>query len=357
MRWTALRTRVLAAGALMTVVVLGLALASAPRSGRVALVLEVGSATLPADGFSTVPIVVRPAGGRPLPREGAGISIVEGTRRAQVESLETTRDGTRARVRAGLLAGPVVLEARAPGFSPARGRLDLIADLVDQEGDGLPDVLRLEDEADRQAFRGWFTYLAEAQFFRPEQRRPIEIDDCAALVRYAYREALREHTADWAAAQQLDGLEMVQPIRKYHYPFTPLGAGLFRVRPGPFRRDDVRDGAFAQFADASILQRWNTHPIGRDLRRARPGDLLFYHQIERDLPNHVIIFLGPSHFEEGAGPWVLYHTGPTKGSPGEIRRVLLEDLERHPKPRWRPVAGNRNFAGVFRWNILRETDE
>ncbi len=28
-----------------------------------------------------------------------------------------------------------------------------------------------------------------------------------------------------------------------------------------------------------------------------------------------------------------------------------------PEPRWRPVPGNRNFAGVYRWNILRETDE
>src|SRR3989442_1220621 len=121
-------------------------------------------------------------------------------------------------------------------------------------GDGLPDVLRLDDEADRQAFRGWFTYLAEAQFFRPDGRRPVEIDDCAALVRFAYREALKEHTADWAAEQQLDGLEAILPIGKYHYPFTPLGSGLFRVRPGPFRPDDAGGGAFAPVAHAFVGQ-------------------------------------------------------------------------------------------------------
>src|SRR5690349_21968790 len=25
----------------------------------------------------------------------------------------------------------------------------------------------------------------------------------------------------------------------------------------------------------------------------------------------------------------------------------------HPSPRWRPVAGNPNFLGVYRWNVLR----
>jgi len=29
---------------------------------------------------------------------------------------------------------------------------------------------------------------------------------------------------------------------------------------------------------------------------------------------------------------------------------------RHPSPRWRPQAGNPNFLGVYRWNILREAD-
>ena len=354
MRWRTVRTRVLGVTALATAVAIGVAIASMLGGAPAALVLEPSATTLTADGFSTISIIARPAGRRRLPYDGATITIVEGARRARIESGEATRDGARAQVRAGLLPGPVVLEARAPGFAPAQARLDLVLDLADRDGDGLPDVLRLDDEADRQAFRGWFTYLAEAQFFRPDGRRPVEIDDCAALVRFAYREALREHTADWAAEQQLDGLEAILPIGKYHYPFTPLGAGLFRVRPGPFRPDDAGGGAFAQFADASVLKRLNTHPVGRDVRVARPGDLLFYHQLEQDMPNHVIIFLGPSHFEDATGPWVLYHTGPMHGAPGEIRRVLLADLERHPKPRWRPLPGNLNFAGVYRWNILRE---
>src|SRR5947207_3027435 len=110
---------------------------------------------------------------------------------------------------------------------------------------GAPAVLVLEPAATTLTADGLSTISIIA---RPDGRRPVEIDDCAALVRFAYREALREHTADWAAEQQLDGLEAILPIGKYHYPFTPLGAGLFRVRPGPFRPDDAGGGAFAQFA-------------------------------------------------------------------------------------------------------------
>src|SRR5690606_28520573 len=46
---------------------------------------------------------------------------------------------------------------------------------------------------DRAAFRGWFTLLADAQFYRPT----ADVVDCAALVRHAAREALREHTREW----------------------------------------------------------------------------------------------------------------------------------------------------------------
>ena len=56
---------------------------------------------------------------------------------------------------------------------------------------------------------------------------------------------------------------------------------------------------------------------------------------------------------------VVYDTGPidhtAKGKAGELRRVLLAELVDHPQPQWRPVPGNPNFLGVYRWNILRGT--
>jgi uncharacterized protein len=52
----------------------------------------------------------------------------------------------------------------------------------------------------------------------------------------------------------------------------------------------------------------------------------------------------------------VYHTGPIDGHAGEIRRVSVADLLRHPQARWWPVPQNPSFQGVYRWNILREED-
>src|SRR5438034_2643046 len=48
------------------------------------------------------------------------------------------------------------------------------------ERDGTPAFLRLDSAADRDAFRRWFTAIAEYQALRPSQEVPAEIQDCAA---------------------------------------------------------------------------------------------------------------------------------------------------------------------------------
>jgi uncharacterized protein YfaT (DUF1175 family) len=77
-----------------------------------------------------------------------------------------------------------------------------------------------------------------------------------------------------------------------------------------------------------------------------------------------MIFIGtgewaPDRPSTNVGPqnaikYVVYHTGPDGKNPGEMRRMTLADLLNHPSPKWRPVPGNDNFLGVYRWNILRE---
>jgi uncharacterized protein YfaT (DUF1175 family) len=135
---------------------------------------------------------------------------------------------------------------------------------------------------------------------------------------------------------------------KYQYPYTPLGANLFRVRPGPFQ------SSFLQFADAQTLWRFNSYSLGRDLRRALPGDLLFFRQ-DRDRPNfHSMIYVGESQVRNDGRRYVVYHTGPEGQDPGEIRRLTLEELEQFPRAEWRPLASNPAFLGVSRWNILRK---
>jgi uncharacterized protein YfaT (DUF1175 family) len=135
-----------------------------------------------------------------------------------------------------------------------------------------------------------------------------------------------------------------------------LGANLFRVNPGPFVPADLHNGSFAQFADAQTLMRDNTHLIGRDLRYARPGDLIFYRQLDQDAPYDVSDYHSPFHSMIVTGDAVVYHTGPIHHGKGEMRRLLFTDLLHHPDARWRPIKENENFLGVYRWNILREGD-
>jgi uncharacterized protein YfaT (DUF1175 family) len=136
------------------------------------------------------------------------------------------------------------------------------------------------------------------------------------------------------------------------------------VRPGGFQLDDLSNGSFAQFADARTLVERNAYFVSRDVRAALPGDLLFYRQFGQSSPWHSMIVI-----RSGAIAEVVYDTGPDHGQsphgrgpvrggparPGELRRVLLSELLDHPQPQWRPLAGNPNFLGVYRWNILRGT--
>jgi uncharacterized protein YfaT (DUF1175 family) len=231
----------------------------------------------------------------------------------------------------------------------------------DRFGDGTPDFLRLDSPEDRDSFGRWFAVIAEFQALRPDKELPIEINDCAALIRYAYRNALHGHDEAWFQEMKIKPPEALPSVGKYGYPRTPLGAALFRVKPGVYATEDVRNGAFAEFADAKTLRSMNMFLVSRDVRQARPGDVLFYFQLEQGSPFHSMIFIGRSQWPvEGESPQVddlvVYHTGPIGKKAGEMRRVRVEELLHHPSPRWRPLEGNSNFLGVYRWNILKEAN-
>ena len=311
--------------------------------------LTLTPAELPADGYSLATLTIETDG-----EDRPTISFATNPHTATLEQLTRTTGGWQAKLRAGVWPAQTMVLVMTPHTSNAVAPLTTKLVASDSEGNGTPDFLRLNDARDQAAFRRWFAFLAEAQYFQEPQRRPKEIDDCAALIRYAYREALRAHSGDWAMEAHLPLVPAFDSVTRYQYPFTPLGSALFRVREGAFRPSDLDDGVFAQFADAQTIQRLNTHFVSREVNRALPGDLLFFRQDGGEHPFHSMIFVGDSAIARDSARYVVYHTGPEGADPGEIRRLSIPELLRFPEPQWRPVAPNRNFLGVYRWNILGE---
>ena len=200
--------------------------------------------------------------------------------------------------------------------------------------------VRLADESDRAAFRSWFVLLADVQFERPT----ADVTDCAALIRHAFREAMRAHTPEWVRRAALPFAPQFADVRS-----APKAAAdgwpLFQVSAGPGAR-------FAEFADARTLVALNTRPLGRDTRALRPGDLLYFRQPGQQEPDHLMVFVGRSMFDDNGDDWVVYHTGPADDRPGEVRKVRLATLQQHPAARWRPVTSNPRFIGVYRLAVL-----
>ena len=262
-----------------------------------------------------------------------------------------------------LLAGLALVGGRQESAAAGRGELlpaeppsipqSPPRDWRDRFGDGWPDAARLDHPADREDFVRWLTYLAESAYYQPGPRARDEVNDCAALIRYGYRNALVAHTPSWRLAAGLRVVPGFGDIGKFAYPDWPLGRGLFRTRGGAFAPEDLDQGVFQEFADAHTILRHNTFAISRDLRAARAGDLLFFHQPEQAEPFHVMLFVGRSHFQPQANDWIVYHTGSVNGQSGAVRHLQARVLKQHPEPRWRPLEANPRFLGVYRFNLLR----
>ncbi|HKQ92288.1 MAG TPA: DUF1175 family protein [Blastocatellia bacterium] len=228
---------------------------------------------------------------------------------------------------------------------------------ADSDVDGVPDAAELSSSDDRDSFRRWFAYIAEMQFYKLSGAWNADQRDCAGLVRFAWREALRGHDRVWfqSISDGVEGYEAVAPdVKAYDLKRSPLGEKLFRADFGSFRQSDLADDKFSEFADARTLKNHNATFISRDRRQARRGDLLFYHQPwVQKFPYHVMIFIGDArHDGEGGGDWVVYHTGSSPNDKGEVKKVRLAVLDHHPDRRWRPVVNNPNFLGFYRLKIL-----
>lgn len=233
----------------------------------------------------------------------------------------------------------------------ARPAADASADF---DSDGFPDKAELRSFDDRQNFRRWFAAIAEAQFYRVSDEWSTQQRDCAGLVRFALREALRKHDRLWFQKMGAEYESVAPDVRAFSLETNPLGEKLFRTDFGAFQEGDIANGKFSEFADARTLKNFNSVFISRRRHRAERGDLLFFHQPwVQKFPYHVMIHVGePIRDGEGAADWVVYHTGSSPTDEGMIKKVRLSVLDHHPDKRWRPLETNPNFLGFYRLKIL-----
>lgn len=246
------------------------------------------------------------------------------------------------------LAGKDAAARNQPAGQPSSHSVSLDAD-----NDGIPDAAELQSFMDRENFRRWFTLIAEGQFYHLSDQWKTEQRDCAGLVRFAWREALRHHDRIWFQKMGPGYTQVAPDVSRYSLEQGPLGEKLFRTQFGSYKDGELSNGAFSEFADARTLKSFNAEFISRDRQDAEPGDLLFFYQPwVQKFPYHVMVFLGPAQLGGHQRDWVVYHTGSSSIDEGTVKKVELSILDLHPNKRWRPIESNSNFLGFYRLKIL-----
>ena len=238
----------------------------------------------------------------------------------------------------------------------AAPRIEAVRRVGDLDQDGLPDAVELRSDSERAAFTAWFTAIAEAQFLRVDDEWAPIHRDCAGLVRFAFREALKPHDDRWWARRRWPPSGTRADVAHLRYPDLPIvGDRPFRQRGGPYDPDDPVDAQFTAAPSARTLWMHNTDLVGRDVSDARAGDLLFFRLVRGTGSRmHTMIALGrrPGADHRAPAERLVYHTGPTDDGPGEVRLVTVDALRQHPAPGWRPVPHNARFLGVHRLRHL-----
>jgi len=209
---------------------------------------------------------------------------------------------------------------------------------------GNEQIVYLGDD-DERGLRTAVVRLALAQRERPSPRWEPAQRDCAGLVRFAYREALRSRSPRQLADLGTPAMLHLPVVSEAARRLLPAYPRIWEVG-----RDALGNDRFDDFADAETLVGYNFRREATAVADARAGDLLVYRKaLEGDEPYHLMIVGGRG---PGARPVVVYHNGGAAAD-GAVRVVTLDDLARSPDPAWIPDSRNPHFLGVYAWKRFR----
>ena len=230
-----------------------------------------------------------------------------------------------------------------------KSRIHIIAEHHDIDLDGFPDVVELSTHTDRENFKNWFLSIAESQFYQLSHHfEPIH-RHCSGLIVFSFKEALKVHNEKWHKRFPYLIRTQYQDVQKYNYPEVPLlGTKIFRNRSGYYKKSDLKKGYFSETADVKTLINYNLDFISKNHNDFESADIIFFLNDENtNMPYHSMIF-------QKEGNWLIYHTGPLDNKKeGEVRKVKLTTLMKHPDKKWHPAGDNPRFLGAYRFKIIK----
>ena len=266
-----------------------------------------------------------------------------------IEGRQTVRiEGSR--LRATVNPGTAVIQARMDR-TRATARILTTPIYSDRSGDGTPDFLRLDDlkptvKPLSTPLRTWPRRNTSASLSSYRQRLPIVPRSFDMLIAKHLREhdANGRNSAHTTRSHAGSALEILLSVHAARRKAVPQPAGtVSRVRTFRIVVLGVRGrGIAAAIQYVFHFSQYKASPAWR---------LLFYRQPDQRSPAHAMIFMAATRWNRATRTgWSITPVllGRDKG---EIRRPTLQELLNHPQPQWRPVTGNSNFLGVYRWNI------
>ncbi|CEP77379.1 MAG: DUF1175 family protein [Defluviitoga tunisiensis] len=215
--------------------------------------------------------------------------------------------------------------------------------IEDVDGNNYPDFLEL-DAQDSYSFSYWFNSII-LNIINGYITLPSNYEDCAGLIRFAYKESLKKHDQNWIKNTGYKGI-VKEDVKKYNYPDIPFyGTNIFKID-----KNNINPDSFSNYASARVLIEMNMDFLSKNIEVAQSGDILvFFHPEDPEFPYHVMVYFeDPVSFEE----YAIYHTGPVdEFNSGEFRVVKIKNLYK-ADPTWMAVPENKSFMGVYRFKIL-----